>query len=205
MDFLPLIFFAAVAVFFAFRLYQVLGKRTGHTPEPRPAPAQDRAPAAEPAAAPRFAGPAGAGLTEIARHDPGFDPGVFLDGAKAAYGMIVEGFAKGDRDALRPLLSPKVFASYDKAIGDREKAGQAVTTEIERLAAAEIHGAGVQDGVAKVKVRFRADIATETRGKDGERIAGDLNRLTPVEEVWTFERPAASPDPNWVLSGVRPV
>ncbi len=36
-------------------------------------------------------------LTELMRVDPGFDPGHFLDGAKAAYEMIVMSFADGRR------------------------------------------------------------------------------------------------------------
>ena len=41
--------------------------------------------------------PLGQSLTALMRADPGFDPGQFLDGAKAAYEMIVTSFAGGDR------------------------------------------------------------------------------------------------------------
>ncbi len=41
--------------------------------------------------------PLGQSLTALMRADPGFDPGQFLDGAKAAYEMIVMAFAAGRR------------------------------------------------------------------------------------------------------------
>ena len=43
--------------------------------------------------------------TEIARAEPSFDAAGFLDGAKAAYEMIVTAFAQGDRKTLKDLLS----------------------------------------------------------------------------------------------------
>src|SRR5680860_8542 len=48
--------------------------------------------------------PLGKSLTALMRADPGFDPGQFLDGAKAAYEMVVMAFAQGDEEALKQLL-----------------------------------------------------------------------------------------------------
>jgi predicted lipid-binding transport protein (Tim44 family) len=41
--------------------------------------------------------PLGKSLTALMRADPGFDPNQFLDGAKAAYELIVTAFAQGAR------------------------------------------------------------------------------------------------------------
>lgn len=207
MEVITLLISAAAAVFIAFRLYQVLGRKTGHTPEAPPV--RPAASAAKPAAAPEtvsgFAGPAERGLASIAQMDPGFDPGGFLAGADAAYRLIVEGFARGDKAALRPLLTDKVYARYAAAIDEREARGETTTTEIERIAKAGIEDASVDGKTARVRVRFKADIATETKSKSGERIAGDLSRIAEVEEVWSFERQADSRDPNWRLASVKAV
>jgi SNF2 family DNA or RNA helicase len=37
--------------------------------------------------------------------DPSFDPNGFLDGAEGAFRMIVDAFARGDRQTLRMLLA----------------------------------------------------------------------------------------------------
>lgn len=207
MDVLTLLIAAGAALFFAIRLYQVLGRRTGHTPEPQPASAADNARSQdeEAPASPAFAGPAGAGLTDIAEADPRFDPVEFVVGARSAYAMIVEAFARGEKETLRPLLSDKVYARYAEAIDARAGKEEVTTTEIDRIAEAEISGAELAGGVARVKVHFKADIATETRDKDGNLVAGDLANKIDADEIWTFERPIKSRDPNWVLAGVRTV
>lgn len=207
MDVFTLLIAAGAALFFAIRLYQVLGRRTGHTPEPQPASASDPAQAkdTEPASTPAFAGPAGAGLAAIAEADPRFDPAQFAIGARAAYTMIVEAFAKGDKDTLKPLLSKKVYDRYAAVIDERAARNETATTEIDRIAESDISGAELDGGIARVKIHFKADIATETRDADGNLVSGDLANKIDADEIWTFERPVKSKDPNWVLAGVRTV
>ncbi|PWE18367.1 hypothetical protein DDZ18_01820 [Marinicauda salina] len=220
MELLQILFFAGLAVFLAVRLYLTLGRPTGRSPEEharerraaqgqaRPAPGAP-APTAdlggETARAPVFSGPAADGLSAIAAADPGFDPEGFVEGARKAYQMIVENYAKGDRDALRPLLSERVFARWSEAMDKRDAAGETQTTEVERIKAAEIVEASLNESRARVKIRFTAELATETRDTDGAVVAGDLNTLDTVDEIWSFERDVADPDPNWLLAAVKPV
>lgn len=207
MDVVTLLIAAGAALFFAIRLYQVLGRRTGHTPEPQAAPAADRPKTQDEdvAASPAFAGPAGSGLSAIAEADPRFNPAEFVAGARAAYTMIVEAFAQGEKETLRPLLSDKVYARYAEAIDARAAKGEVTTTEIDRIAETQISGAELDGKTARVKVHFKADIATETRDKDGQLVSGDLAIKIDADEIWTFERAIDSRDPNWVLAGVRTV
>lgn len=222
MEVLQLLFFAALAVFLGVRLYMTLGKPTGRSPEEharemreqaarRPAerpvqPARQAGLETEPAAiAKHYAGPAGDGLTRIAETDRNFDPETFAQGARAAYEMIVEAYAGGDRSALEPLLGPRVFEAYSSAIAEREEKGHTQTTELERLRETEIVEASLNDNRARIKVRFVAELATETRDAEGERVSGDLAQLKTVSEVWSFERDVTSADPNWKLTGVKPV
>lgn len=118
--------------------------------------------------------------------------------------MIVEAFAEGNRDALKPLLSERVFNAYSQAIGDRESRGETMKTQVERFADVKITHASLNDARARVKVYFASDLATETKNEAGERIAGDWSTLQSVKETWSFERDVASDDPNWVLAGVKP-
>lgn len=224
MDLLQLLFFAGLAVFLGVRLYMTLGKQTGRSPEEHAREMRERAakreagqPAAKaepearaataaPAAvAAHYAGPAGPGLTDIAETDRSFDPETFVQGARAAYKMVVEAYAEGDRKALATLLAQRVLEAYSKAIEEREEKGHSQTTELERLREAEIVEASLNDNRARIKVRFTAELATETRDEAGERISGDLAQLKTVSEVWSFERDVTSSDPNWKLAGVKPV
>jgi predicted lipid-binding transport protein (Tim44 family) len=217
MDILQILFFAGLAVFLAVRLYSALGKPQGRTHEDHVREERERAAApgaqaqprqapisGETPASPAFTGPAAEGLANIAAADQSFDPDGFAGGARQAYEMIVVAYAKGDRDALEPLLTERVKAAYDNAITQREEAGHAVTTEIERVKRAEIVEASLNDNRAKVRVAFSAEIASETRDRDGEIVSGDLNQLKTVDEIWSFERDVTSGNPNWRLASVKP-
>ena len=185
---------AFVAAFVLFRLYITLGRRTGaERPEPRPQPAQGELPIelTSPAAAlaPAATGPAGEGLLAIVRADPQFDVEHFLAGARSAYEIVVNAFAKGDREALRPLLAPRVFDSYVAAIAAREQKGE-TGPELVRLKSGEIAEASMQGGIARVSVRFEAELAEGAHG------------VRDAREKWTFEREIRSADPNWRLARV---
>ncbi|MEE2526636.1 Tim44/TimA family putative adaptor protein [Hyphobacterium sp. HN65] len=198
MEVITLLIAAGAAAFFGYRLFTVLGRKTGHTPDLRPV-----TPSEDDAGNPAELSPAMADGEARSSWVVDMDPAEFLDGARKAYALIVEGFAKGDREALRPLLSTNVYGRYEKAISEREKNQQVSVTEIERIAEAKLLESTRDEGVFRVKVRFKADISTETKDKDGNVVSGDLTRLTTVEEIWTFEKDANSRDPNWKLAGVR--
>lgn len=171
---LGLLIAAMVAGVICFRLYTVLGRRTGHEPTPQTLPPQ---PAALPQPAPQTAPPSNR-LQEIQLADRSFDAPKFLAGAREAYARIVTAFAKGERDDLRLLLSPDVFAAFDAGITARtEPAAAFVKLHDARIAGSALHGRQ-----AEVTVAFMAEFAT---GK--------------VTDVWTFERNLDSSDPNWLL------
>jgi len=183
---------AFIAGFVLFRLYTTLGRRTGaeRPSEPRPAPAQGQLPREQPGPPtiqPQTpAGPAGAGLMAILRVDPSFDVEHFTIGARAAYEMIVNAFAKGDKDALGGLLTERVYESYVAAIDKREGPGP----ELVRMKSAEIVDADLAGDIARVTVRFEAELAEGAHG------------VRDAREKWTFERDVRSPDPNWRLARV---
>lgn len=193
-ELLEVLVLGAIAVIVLARLYSVLGKRTGaeRPAEPKPAPAAANRTAAAPPAPtpmPQATGPAGGGVAEIMGADPSFDPGHFLTGARAAYELIVQAFANGDRAALRPLLTTRVFSSYDKAITEREATG-GKGPELVRLKTAEIADAQLDGNIARIAVRFEAELAEGAHG------------LRDTKERWSFERDTTSQDPNWRLAAV---
>lgn len=226
-DIYNLIFLAlAVAIFL--RLRSVLGRRTGNERPPaelRRTPANDAAaagdnvvnlPGAQPVPPPSPAedreeqdrrlaraapagGPAIEGLRAIAAADRGFDVDGFLQGARAAYEMIVTAFAAGDRKTLKPLLSREVFEGFSAAIADRESRSETAETTFVGIERAEVTGAQLKGGVAQVTIRFVSNLIAITRDSSGAIIDGDPNKVSDVVDVWTFAREVASRDPNWKL------
>lgn len=206
-----IILLAMVAAFLALRLYSVLGKRTGHE-QPLIKPAEERvAPAPlpraiepvresrEPAIKP-FEGNAEPGIRAIVAAEPGFDVARFVEGAQAAYRMILEAFWKGDEEALRDLVSPDVARAFGDAIAARAAAGHVLDNRLVSVERATITGASLNGKDARITVRFDADIAAVTRDVDGEVIAGSTSDAVETHDVWTFARTLRSADPNWKLS-----
>jgi predicted lipid-binding transport protein (Tim44 family) len=173
---LGLLVAAMVAGIICFRLYTILGRRTGHEPPP-PQPMPQTRPAALPQPAPDM-GASSNGLLDIQLADRDFDAPKFLAGARAAYARIVTAFAKGDRAELRPLLAPDVFTAFDAGITSRTEPPAAFVT----LHDARIAGSSLHARLAEITVAFSAEFASGA-----------------VNDVWTFERNLDSADPNWLL------
>ena len=207
-----IVILALVALFIGLRLYSVLGERTGHEQQPilKPADPEARvearvsqppatAPAAGDAGDMAFLPTAGPGVRAILAADPAFDVARFLDGAKAAYRMILEAFWKGDVDTLRGHADAHVLATFSEAIAQRTRDGLTLDNRLVAIEQAVISEASIERGVAIVGVRFEADIAAVTRNAAGEVVAGSLSDAVQTRDVWTFRRDVASHDPNWLL------
>lgn len=216
--------FAGLAVFVIFKLRSVLGTRTGaekppHDPfvprEPvKPNGAANNViPLQRPGEAPgeaavpvdRWAGVAPQGsplagdLDTVAAADPSFDLPTFLTGARSAYEWIVSAFARGDRKALRDLLSKEVFDSFAGVIAGREQRGETAETTFVSIDKAEILHAEVKSGFVVITMRFVSKIITATKDRAGAVVSGNPDQVIDVTDVWTFSREARARDPNWKL------
>lgn len=143
--------------------------------------------------------PLAAGLDAVAGMDRAFDPAQFLTGARAAYEMIVNAYAEGDRGTLKNLLSREVYDGFENAIIDREKRGDRVENRFVSIDNAEITAAELRGRSAQLTVRFLSKLVSATRNKDGDVIDGNADKVTDVTDVWTFARDLSSRDPNWKL------
>ncbi len=139
------------------------------------------------------------GLIDIANKDAAFDPVEFMKGARAAYEMIVMGFAEGNRNLLHDLLSPEVFSGFAQAIHAREEARQKVDQSFVGITAAEMVEAELAGASAQVTVRFVSELISAVRDDAGQVVSGDPKRIKEVTDVWTFARDVTARDPNWRL------
>ena len=209
-----IVILAMIAAFLGLRLYSVLGRRAEHEEEPVPTRFERgegvnaaRAVAPPAAEAPRaqreiagFAPAIEQGLREISAADRRFDLLTFLEGAKAAYGMILEAFWRGDKEELRQLCDDDVYQSFAGAIDAREAAGEVLDNRLVRIEDTTVHSAVLDGRTARIAVRFTADIATVIRDKDGNVIAGSLDDAVESHDVWTFARDVNSSGPDWLLA-----
>lgn len=216
--------FLALAAAFIWRLWVTLGQRTGRERPPfdprlgRLPPGQDTMPPPTPGPEARpergLAEPAkpiwfghaeegsavAKGLEAIAAADPRFAMRPFLAGARAAHEMIVDAYARGDKPALKPLLSREVYDGFAAAIDRRAKAGETVALQYVGIDRLEVTGAQMEGKRAILALRFVADVISATRSKAGEIIDGDVTAIRQITDVWTFERDVTARDPNWKLT-----
>lgn len=143
--------------------------------------------------------PLGQSLTALIRVDPGFDPGQFVDGAKAAYEMIVMAFAEGDEAALKQLLGSDVYEGFQRAMREREARGEKVESSLVGIDKADIIESEVKNRTAYVTVKFVSEMISVTRDADGEVVEGDPKKVREVTDIWTFARDITSKNPNWKL------
>jgi predicted lipid-binding transport protein (Tim44 family) len=214
-QYLEILFLAVVAAGILFRLYTVLGRRTGHEPPPEPF----RLSSGEPQTAPKETppkdtllppqggggelpppnDPVARGLLDIKLADRMFETDHFLAGAKSAYETIVTAFARGDRAALKPLLSTEVFAAFEQVIAAREVKGQHVEFTFVGFKDVKIVHAALKNRAAEVTVAIGAQFISATLDAGGAVIEGDTKSVRDVTDVWTFCRDTKARDPNWLL------
>ena len=210
---IEIVILAMIAAFLGLRLYSVLGRRAEHEEEPVPTRfergegAKQTRPATPPAAElPRrnreiagFAPAIEQGLRDISSADRRFDLLTFLDGAKAAYAMVLEAFWRGDKAELKQLCDDDVYQSFAAAIDEREAAGETLDNRLIRIEDTLVHSASLTGRTASIAVSFVADIASVIRDKDGNVVAGSLDDAIESRDVWTFSRDVNSADPDWLL------
>lgn len=203
-----IVIFAVIAAFVLFQLYNVLGKKVGRQPEDD-ARAQPAAPGAAAAAAEPAPGRPNvldavtlASVAGLKARDPGFDPLRFLEGARQAHETIVRAYAAGDRETLKPLLTPAVMSSFEAGIAAREARGETETAEFVHPARADLELATAEDNRAVTRVRFLAELRNRVTPA-GENAVEQVEERR-VAEIWTFERSLGASDPNWVLARTEP-
>ena len=209
-----IVILAMIAAFLGLRLYAVLGRRAEHEEEPiagrfepKPdvlAPKSLDGAAGRPAQPPQRLIPGVTpaierGLRDIAAADRRFDLLAFVEGAKGAYRMVLEAFWRGDRDELGQLCDRDVFEEFAAAIDARTAAGETLDNRLIRIEEATVVAASYAAPIARIAVRFTADVAAVTRDAEGRMIAGSLDDAIETRDLWTFSRDLTSPDPDWLL------
>jgi predicted lipid-binding transport protein (Tim44 family) len=134
--------------------------------------------------------PAWGGATNVAPTPtlpPGFNPGPFLQQAKAQFRHLQAAYDQDDRAALSDVMTPEMFAEVERDLDHR---GAHVATEVVTLDADILEV--VTEGRQHVaSVRF-----TATMREDGAA------QPTPVVEVWNLVKPVDGSS-GWLLAGIQ--
>ena len=205
LPFIDILIFAVIAILLVLRLRSVLGQRTGYE-QPQDSQMKEsftdkaNAPIPFPKAANKTEKISGSGLDALRGADPQFNEKEFLQGATAAFNMILTAYADGDQAQLKRLLSYDLLKSFTQTINERVAAKESLEINVNEIREVSILNAEVVESVASITLHFHS---TQTRiAQDENGNIMDDSDTEPREfiDIWTFERDLTLSDPNWKLA-----
>ena len=205
MPFIDILIFAVIAVLLVLRLRSVLGQRTGYE-QPQDNQVKEsfddkgNAPIAFPKAADKSAKISGSGLDALRRVDRQFNEKEFVQGATAAFDMILTAFADGDQAQLKRLLSYDLLQSFMQTIHDRTAAKESLEITINDIREVSILNVELVDSVASITVHFHTTQTRIARDEQGDVMEDSDTEPQEFIDIWTFERDLTLSDPNWKLA-----
>ena len=205
LPFIDILIFAVIAVLLVLRLRSVLGQRTGYE-EPQDNQAKEsfadkpNAPTPFPKATDNSAKISGSGLDVLRRADRQFNENEFIEGATAAFNIILKAFAEGDQAQLKRLLNYELLESFMQTIHDRTAAKETLEISVNDIREISILNVELADSVASITVHFHTIQTRIARDEHGDITDDSDTEPREFIDVWTFERDLTLADPNWKLA-----
>ena len=207
-----IVILALVALLIGLRLYSVLGERSGHEQQPILKPADPDARveprAAQPSVVPQapadaadmaFLPTAGPGVRAILAADPSFDVARFLEGATAAYRLVLEAYWRGELDTVRGHVDQHVYDTFEAAIEQRKTDGLKLDNRLVAIEQAVISQASLESRWRSSPCASRRTSPPSPATPKDQVVAGSLSDAVQTRDMWTFRRDISSRDPNWLL------
>ena len=186
LQFFDILIFAAIAGFIIYRLRSVLGKRTGfqkNISEPKP---QETKKQEDVQKIPSLMDNE-TKLEAIYKKVNNFNHREFLDGAKKAFEIIISSFNNGDKKTLKNLVSKNVYSAFEKAIDEKTNNPE---SQFYSLIVEGIADAKVENDTISISVNFISE----------QMLNNDEGSIVKNKDTWTFEKPANSSSPIWILT-----
>jgi predicted lipid-binding transport protein (Tim44 family) len=189
-EYLDIIILAMIAGFIILRLRGILGRRTGH--EKKVLGGLFGKKVTQRNTEKKVVNLSSSKLDDAAKEQ-------FIEGAKAAYEMIITSFAKGDKNALKPLLNKEIYQNFSHEIDRRKKENLKSELTFVGVKSAEIKNFEKKDNIYIFTVNFVSEIITYRKDKNNKVIEGNPDIIKTVNDVWKFSKNMWSSNPNWYL------
>ncbi len=140
-------------------------------------------------------------VEEIRSIDPDFSLQHFLDGAEAAYEMVLHAYADSDLSPVKAFLHKSVYEGLADAIETRAKAGTQHYSTLVRIMATDITHIGMGTRKrAEITVKFEGEQLFITKDKEGNPQGSSTTKL--VTDEWVFARTLTNQNPNWTVIAI---
>ncbi len=121
--------------------------------------------------------------------DKDFNYAAFIEGAKAAFNLVVSSYKMNKLEDVKGLLSPAVYSAFKNSMnGDTNNDTPENTFEITALKASIIDIEIIKK-LARIKVEFLSKQAYKNNDEEKPEI----------KDIWTFEKEISNNNPNWLL------
>lgn len=138
-------------------------------------------------------------IADMKKLDPSFSATSFMQGAKMAYEMVFDAFAKGEKKTLEMLLSDSLYQTFAREIDGRASAAHITENTLLSVKAREIVQASLIGTKAQLAVKFDSEQVSLVKDRAGTIIEGDVSDAHPMDDEWLFERDMTSKNPNWKI------
>lgn len=211
-----LIFFVAVAGFFAYKLWSVLGKTNGDEKsrateiinladrkkvEAKPvAPMKTInkvVPLFEEEVPKEFADD----IANIKKIDPSFSLKEFSEAASTAFETVIQAYSDNNHDRLKFLLSDEIYADFAKDIEGYGKKSQQSRVTLVSLNDPELVDVELKGKIAQITLEFSSEQINFVEDKGGKVVEGSKTRIERAKDSWVFERDLTSRKPKWLVVG----
>ncbi len=205
-----ILLFAVLSVYLFYRLWNVLGTRTGHEKQrqwPRSETTEDNVIILPQKNAPQQVSPETIveapepfvkQIKAIQKSIKDFTIERFEKGSCNAFRAVVQAFAQGNIERLEQLVGPKVLKGFQTAIKVRTKQKETMNINLKEVDV-EIEDISLTKSIAQILVRFTSDQIVTTMNKAGE-ILDNTNQITNrMIDRWTFEKDLNESGLVWLL------
>ena len=189
-EYLDIIILAMIAGFIILRLRGILGRRTGH--EKKVLGGLFGKKVTQRNTEKKVVNLSSSKLDDAAKEQ-------FIEGAKAAYEMIITSFAQGDKKTLKPLLNKEIYQSFSDEIDNRKKENLKSELTFVGVKSAKIKNFEKKDNIYIFTVNFVSEIITYRKDKNNKVIEGNPDIIKTVNDVLKFSKNMWSGNPNWYL------
>jgi predicted lipid-binding transport protein (Tim44 family) len=126
----------------------------------------------------------------------------FLEGAKKAFEMILNAYAKRDMETLEYLLNKNVLENFEEIINKRSDQGLEHFIKLLGIRTVQIRDAHYEKKSGTVAVQFVSDQVHYTVNKNEEVVSGNREKVDEIRDLWYFQRDFTKDDKVWKLCKV---
>ncbi len=131
-----------------------------------------------------------------------FDEKDFLKGASSAYEIIVNAFAKADKETLKALVTAEVYNNFCHVIDERNKNKQINDFTFIGVKKATIENKVIDGNLYTITTRFLSEIISSVKDENNNIVEGNPELIQQVNDVWIFKKDITAEDPTWHLTEI---